>query len=133
MEIMRVYFRMYIPPSIEDESNKLWDLYQDSLQERRKEFDLADMKEWMSSHKSDEMKAWQKYSSFLGDEGELRDKDGSKLLDEDGYWIQEWSVDNEGGLLDSKGRPIYYNDGTRVRERKREDYMPYIDKWFPLK
>ena len=68
----------------------------------------------MSSHESDEMKAWQKYSLFLGDEGELRDKDGSKLLDKDGQWIQERSVDNEGGLLDSKGRPIYYNDGTVI-------------------
>ena len=128
---MRIYFKMYIPPSIEDESNKLWDLYQDSLKKRRKEFVLTDLMEWMSSHESDEMKAWDKYSSFQGDEGELLDKDGSKLLDEEGYWIQEWSVDDEGGLLDSKGHPIYYNDGMRVKERNREDFMPYIDKWFP--
>lgn len=125
-----VHFRRYIPPTIEDEYDRLLPLYfgRDTGSDI---FDDDDFNQWWNENSSDEMKAWERFKSFCGDEGELCDKDGSYLLNKEGEYITEWDVDQNGFLIDKDGEFILYSDGTRVKEPDPEDYKPFYEKWFP--
>jgi hypothetical protein len=48
------------------------------------------------------------------DEGELRDKDGSFICDEEVWPHQDWKNSKDGYLRDSKENRIFYKDGTPV-------------------
>ena len=128
-----IYFKRYIPPWIVDEYDRLNSAYFGGFTSKQMEedFDFNDMKSFVESHASEELKLWEKYSLFTGDEGQLRDKDGGFLLDKQGNWIQDWIADENGYLSDLNGNPILYSDGERVKGPLREDFLPYYDKWFP--
>ncbi len=128
---MRVYCKRYIPSNIENEFDTLEKAFFERHAGSGSDFGIDDLFEWVDQHSSEELKAWKEYSSFTGDEGQLLDKDGTSLLDEDGYWIQDWAVDDEGCLIDLKGAPLYYSDGTRIKDQNHEKFRPYIDTWFP--
>lgn len=131
-EIQMFYYRRFIPENILEEGMKLLDEYMSQFTEEQMEedFDDDDFHSFIDSHSSEEYKLWRKYESFTGDEGELLEKDGSFIIGKDGYAIQKWTVDDEGYLYDMQGNPIFYSDGERVKEQNREDFLPYIDKWF---
>ena len=53
--------------------------------------DFSAIFKWLIEEKgSEELKAFEQYSSRTGDEGELRDKDGSFICDEEGWPHQDW-------------------------------------------
>jgi hypothetical protein len=77
--------------------------------------DFSAIFKWLIEEKgSEELKAFEQYSSRTGDEGELRDKDGSFICDEEVWPHQDWKNSKDGYLRDSKENRIFYKDGTPV-------------------
>ena len=84
-------------------------------EEEEKEADRQ-FDQWMNEHASEYLKLWWDYRRWIGDEGELRDGNGHRLLDEDNYWIQEWDVNEDGYCLYKGTNEMILNtDGTPIK------------------
>ena len=87
-----------------------------SEEEMQDDFDEEDFNHWIDAHASPILKSYMEYDHFCGDEGELCEKDGSFMIDEDGYRIQDWTVDDQGHCYGRNGKQLFYSDGSPVIE-----------------
>ena len=126
--------RKYVPKVFKDEMIKLAEIYFHQFTDHEYEADesdsiIAGLSPWMLAHASPLLKLYMEYDSFCGDEAELLDKDGSRMLDENGFWIQEWTVDENGFCYDRfTGKQLFYSDSTPVIQREMpEELKPFFE------
>ena len=110
--------RKYVPEVFQEEMMRLvHDYYaRFSEEEMQDDFDEEDFNHWIDAHASPILKSYMEYDHFCGDEGELFEKDGSFMIDEDGYRIQDWTVDDQGHCYGRNGKQLFCSDGSPVIE-----------------
>jgi len=123
--------KAYPPKVLEDEARRLWD----EMMERFPDPDVEGLDEatadaileedwkkaeaYMEARKSPMLRQFQKYHyGRSGDECQLLDKDGSYLIGENGYPIQDWDISSDKRIVDRNGNQIYYSDGTPILAKK---------------
>ena len=115
--------RKFVPKVFNDEMKRLAGIYFHQVTDEEYESDDNDsimkgLLPWMMEHASPLLKLYLEYDSFCGDEGQLLDRDGSAMRDEDGFWVQEWIVDENGFCFDrTTKKQLFYSDGTPVIQR----------------
>ena len=106
--------RIRIPRKLLAECEKLEKMFLDTISKDWPDDLSKAIRDHNDKYGSAELKAFEQYLSRTGDEGELREKDGSYILDQDGYRKQDWKNSEDGFLRDSKGNQIYYKDGSPI-------------------
>ena len=83
------------------------------------------IEKWIEEHASDEMKAELEYFGMcVGDEGEILDGNGNKILDEEGFCIQDWSADDENYVVNNQtGKRILLEDGSFLPAPKMKECL----------
>lgn len=112
--------RKYVPKIFRDELDKLHEecfalLERGELCSKAGQPLTAIIYEYVYDRATPLLKLYMDYSSFSGDEGQLIDKNGGFMRDENGYPIQGWIVDEDRFCYDRyTGRQLFYSDGTPV-------------------
>jgi len=89
----------------------------------------------MLEHASTLLKEWYSYRARSGDECELYDYDGSFLMNERGYPVQEWHISENHRIVDENENQIYYSNGKPILARKMSlELFEYLPKdWKPFR
>ena len=125
--------RKYVPKEFEEEWLQLYqsftEQYTDEEYEAMRDSWYEKLQRYMMAHASPILKLYLEYDSFSGDEGELVDRDGSFMRDENGYPIQDWTVDENRFCYDRyTGKQLFYSDGTPViKPQMPPELKPYFN------
>lgn len=113
---------MKVPaPSVFEEEmlnlfNKAWDVFpepnvdglDDATADAILEANYQKVHDYVQEHRSPLLAEFcEYYSGRDGDEGQLRDKDGSFLISEQGYPIQGWEITSDHRIIDRNGKQQY--------------------------
>jgi len=120
---------MKVPaPSVFEEEmlnlfNKAWDVFpepnvdglDDATADAILEANYQKVHDYVQEHRSLLLAEFcEYYSGRDGDEGQLRDKDGSFLISEQGYPIQGWEITSDHRIVDRNGKQLFYSDGEPI-------------------